>query len=66
MNRVHDNPIRIGPLEIRCWHDLAYPGIGRGPTQRWWSLKCRGRRKSYVLKRTGEVRSTIFVLWVNR
>jgi hypothetical protein len=70
LNRSHHNPIRVGRLEIRTW-DSGNPY----ENLRWWSVKCRGRRYSYVLKRRGTLPrraaggrtfGAIYTFWANR
>ena len=64
MARVHDDPIRVGRIELRHWREDLRPS----EQQQWCSLKWRGRRGSYVLKRLSwpGKRSQVYVLWVNR
>lgn len=61
MSRVHDNPFRVGPLELRWWD-----GGPLGEQSHWLSLKCRRRPRSFVFKRTVHRHMVALTIWINR
>lgn len=57
--RVHDNPVRVGPLEVRFWESDGPPL----PVARWLSLMAF--RRSLVFKLTRD-ESLVLVVWAHR
>lgn len=61
MSRVHDDPLRIGPLEVRWWDS-----VDPGERAHWLSLKCRRRPRSFVFKRAVDRHLVALTVWINR